>query len=272
MDALFVLLQRLVPQHLLSRIIGALANSRAGWIKSPFIRLFIRAYGVNMAEALRPESDYSCFNDFFTRALKEGARPIEGAISSPADGAISQLGKIDGNQLLQAKGVTYSLEKLLGEGATAFHNGSFATIYLSPKDYHRVHMPIAGSLLRARYIPGKLFSVNATTTNRVADLFAVNERLVLWFETSLGSFVVVMVGAMIVAGIRTVWRNTPYAPGVIFDEVFDTPLDFVQGQELGQFELGSTAIIVSAAQLDFSGSAGDAIKMGESMVSGNGRN
>lgn len=266
MAGFFVLLQRLVPQHLLSRLIGVIANSRLGFIKRPFIHLFIRAYGVNMAEALRPEEDYACFNDFFTRALKDGARPVSGTISSPADGAISQLGHIDGNQLLQAKGVTYSLEKLLGESATRFHNGSFATIYLSPKDYHRVHMPIAGDLQRARYIPGRLFSVNAATTLRVPDLFAVNERLVLWFETHLGPFVVIMVGAMIVAGIRPVWRDAAYEPGVIQDEVFNTPMPFQQGQELGQFELGSTAIIVSSVPLDFCGGPGDTIRMGEPLV------
>jgi phosphatidylserine decarboxylase len=241
----FVHLQKLLPQHLVSRTVGRLAASE-GWVRGPLIRAFARAYGVDMAEAERPDlADYRSFNDFFSRALAPDARPIDpsqGAVVSPADGVVSQTGTIERGELLQAKGVRYSFQALADVCAgPEFEGGAFATVYLSPSDYHRVHLPLAGRLTRTVAIPGKLFSVNAATEAGVEGLFAVNERLVMEFETAFGTMLVVMVGAMIVASIETVWAvpRSPYRE----QQITTHDLTFEKGAEIGRFLLGSSVVL-----------------------------
>ena len=210
---IFVALQRLLPKHGLSRLIARAAESERPWLKDFLINRAIDAFDIDMQEAITDDLDYyPNFNSFFTRELKAGVRPIARAkrsLVSPADGAISQAGAINENRLLQAKGIHYSVSRLLGnsETAKAYENGSFATIYLSPKDYHRVHMPAAGKLLSSRYIPGELFSVNDSTAQALPGLFARNERLVCEFESSeLGRFSVIFVGAMLAAAYGYISR------------------------------------------------------------------
>lgn len=255
-DKLLTSLQYLVPQHLLSRLVGWLAETRIDVIKNAFISNFARQYQVNMAEAAEEDPlAYENFNAFFTRALKDGVRPIDAepdSIVSPADGAVSQLGDIKGDAVFQAKGHYYSLNELLGgdeERAKPFLDGKFATIYLSPKDYHRVHMPFTGTLREMIHVPGDLFSVNTRTAENVPRLFARNERVVAIFDTEFGPMAVVLVGAMIVASIETVWagivapakrqvRVTRYS-----NETAHQPVILEKGAELGRFRLGSTAIV-----------------------------
>lgn len=248
--SLFIRAQHLAPQHALSKLAGKFADSRNPLIRDPLIRRFAAAYGVDMAEAERPLGQYETFNDFFTRALKPGARPLADAsqfVLSPADGAVSQLGPIAGGRIVQAKGRDYSVAELLGgdaESAARFEGGRFATIYLSPKDYHRVHMPAGGRLEQTVYVPGDLFSVNGVTADRVERLFARNERLVCLFGGDLGRFASVMVGAMIVAGIETVWggRVQPHGRTVIGARHTDVALG--AGAEMGRFYLGSTVVLL----------------------------
>lgn len=251
---LFSWLQYLLPQHLLSRLTGRLADCRIGWIKNQLIKAFIKRFNVDMSEALQEDpTAFSSFNDFFTRELKPDAREIladPSQLVSPADGAISELGELQHGQLMQAKGINYSLTRLLGgnlEKAQPFMGGSFATIYLSPRDYHRVHMPIQGRLLETIYIPGKLFSVNQATADNVPGLFARNERLVCFFETPAGPMALILVGAMIVAGIETVWDGQVAPPArqvTLRDFNNPQPVVLEKGQEMGRFKLGSTAIVV----------------------------
>ena len=251
---LFSWLQYLLPQHLLSRLTGRLADCRFGWIKNQLIKAFIKRFNVDMSEALQEDpTAFSSFNDFFTRELKPDAREIladPSQLVSPADGAISELGELQHGQLMQAKGINYSLTRLLGgdlEKAQPFMGGSFATIYLSPRDYHRVHMPIQGRLLETIYIPGKLFSVNQATADNVPGLFARNERLVCFFETPAGPMALILVGAMIVAGIETVWDGQVAPPArqvTLRDFNNPQPVVLEKGQEMGRFKLGSTAIVV----------------------------
>lgn len=263
----FILLQRLLPQHLLSRLVGRIAGCQWPPLKNLLISVFVRAFGVDLTEAAHPhKSAYPSFNAFFTRALKPGIRPVGGAISSPADGTVSMAGHLDGNQLIQAKGINYSLEKLLGQHTPEFENGSFVTIYLSPRDYHRVHMPVAGTPTSAHYIPGKLFSVNARTTAHVPNLFANNERLVTMIQTQMGTVALIMVGAMIVAGIKPVWRDTTYLPRNSHVETFEEPQQLDQGAELGHFEMGSTVIALFPEKLEFRVSPGEHIKLGQALV------
>ncbi len=247
----FVALQRLLPQHGLSRLGKKLAESRSPRVKNALIRQFIKTYRVNMEEALSPSpDDYPCFNDFFTRALKLEARPIAKGgtvITSPADGTISQLGTITAGNIFQAKGRSFSVETLLGEAnedSRLFQQGQFITIYLSPSDYHRVHMPVAGTLDYCRYIPGKLFSVNAATTAVVDGLFAKNERLVCVFNTDFGRCAVVLVGAMMVAGIETVWQKDYRANQLRVDQFKPGEVGLEKGDEMGRFKFGSTAILL----------------------------
>lgn len=254
-EKLFVLLQRIVPQHLLSRCVGAIANCKWNWLKSLFIGQFARVYKVNMAEAAEPNLDaYENFNQFFTRALRDGARPIvEGneQLSVPADGTVSQIGTIEDDRIFQAKGHTFGLVELLGgdaDRAQPFRNGSFATIYLSPRDYHRVHMPYAGTLREMVFVPGKLFSVNDTTARLVPELFAINERVVAIFDTDIGPMAVVLVGAMIVASIETTWAGV-IAPAAQRLQAIqygaEAPqIEIGKGEEMGRFLLGSTVIVV----------------------------
>lgn len=250
MSSVFIRAQYLAPQHGLSKIAGRLADSRTPWLKNRLIRRFIDAYDVDMGEAAEPASAYPTFNAFFTRALKSGARPLADAaqfVLSPADGAVSQLGAVNGGRIVQAKGRDYSVAELLGgdtADAARFEGGRFLTIYLSPKDYHRVHMPAAGTLQRTRYVPGDLFSVNAVTADGVERLFARNERLACLFDGELGQFASVMVGAMIVAGIETVWggRVQPHGRKVIEHPGGDLHLS--AGDEMGRFYLGSTVVLL----------------------------
>lgn len=254
MDTIFIFFQHIVPQHLLSRCTGFLAELRQPiWLKNWAIGLFVRHFGVDMNEAEEPDHErYANFNEFFTRPLKEGVRPIADAdIVCPADGAISQLGDIREGLCFQAKGKYFSTEELLaGDGARAarFAGGRFATIYLSPRDYHRVHMPVSGRLSATSYIPGKLFSVNGTTADNVDRLFARNERLVCYFETERGPMAMVLVGAMIVAGIETVWSGQvappPKHPLVTDYREPPAPVELDKGQEMGRFKLGSTVILL----------------------------
>lgn len=262
-----ITLQKIVPQHLISRLVGWIASSEIKPIKSAFISWAVKRYGVDLSEAENPDTAaYSSFNHFFTRALRPGIRPISGEYCSPADGEISQLGAIENGKLIQAKGIHYSLSQLLAKSdVSEYDQGSFVTIYLSPKDYHRVHSPITGHLTGARYVPGKLFSVNQNTAENVQDLFAINERLVMDFATEQGSVSVIMVGAMIVAGIQPIWRNSPY-PARIENNAHDEKIKVNAGDELGRFLMGSTAIVISKKPLDFALKPGDVVKMGESLL------
>lgn len=255
-DDLFVASQYLAPQHLLSRAIGRLADSTYAPFKNQFIRWFVRRYQVDLTEALRehPE-DYSSFNDFFTRALKPGARTfVEGAdeLACPVDGTISQLGPIEHGRIFQAKGRDYSLVELLGGDlalAEPFAGGDFATIYLSPRDYHRIHMPLDGTLKTMVHVPGDLFSVNPVTAEKVPNLFARNERVVAVFETALGPMALVLVGAMIVASVETVWAGQ-VAPRqrrvttVHYGAEAAQTVHLARGEEMGRFKLGSTVVLL----------------------------
>ena len=241
---LFIKVQNLVPQHQLSRVIGKVAASENVLVKTAVIQAFKAKYGIDMsiAEQTNP-NQYKSFNEFFTRALKQGVRGVDeraDSIVSPADGTISQLGKIEAGDIFQAKGQSFSVEKLIGDPQLAkpFHNGQFATVYLSPKDYHRVHMPFAGTLTETLYIPGELFSVNQTTAENIPGLFARNERMVCLFDTELGRMAVVLVGAMIVAGIETVATGKVKPSGKV--ELQHHQLQLDKGAELGRFYLGST--------------------------------
>jgi len=248
--SLFIFLQHIAPQHLLSRIMGTLADTRQTWLKNFFIQKFIKRYHIDLSEAIiKNPADYPSFNDFFTRQLDMQFRPeAEGnnTILSPVDGIISQIGFIQDKQLIQAKGYEFSLEELLGRDncAEQFANGTFATLYLAPRHYHRVHMPLGGRLIKTIYIPGKLFSVNPATTHAIPNLFGQNERLVCLFETKAGLMAVILVGAMIVGSIQTVWMEQPVResePGV---RAFPNGIQLEKGAELGCFKMGSTVIVL----------------------------
>ena len=252
----FALIQYPIPHHLLSRLVGQLAECRQPWLKNALIRAFIKRFKVDMREALEPDpTAYATFNDFFTRALKPDARPLGDGLLCPADGTLSQFGAIEADRLLQAKGHRFSMVDLLGgdvEAARRYTGGSYANVYLSPKDYHRVHMPLAGTLTEMVYVPGRLFSVNSATTDHVPNLFARNERLVCHFDTEQGPMVVVLVGAMIVAAIETVWAGqiTPLS-GQVQRVRFDTPVRLERGEEMGRFKLGSTVVMAFAGKVEF---------------------
>ena len=270
--SLFVRLQHRLPQHGLSRVAGRLAASERPWVRAPLVRAFARAYGVDMSEAEQPDlGRYASFNDFFTRALTSTARPIDAdgmSVVSPADGVVSQTGLIERGELIQAKGIRYPFAALADVCAgPEFEGGAFATVYLSPRDYHRVHLPVAGRLVRTVAIPGKLFSVNATTEQGVEGLFAVNERLVMEFETAMGRMLVVMVGALIVASIETVWGGplSPYQRRRV--DVHD--LAFGKGAEIGRFLLGSSVVLAferACVSLDLA--EGSVVRMGRAIGRG----
>ena len=251
-DRLAVLPQYLLPKRLLTEMIGKLAGTRGGALSHFAIRRFIARYGVDMSEAAdsRIES-YASFNEFFTRPLREGARPLASAEwICPVDGAISQFGKIEGDQIFQAKGHHYTTRALVGGDAALaaqFADGAFATLYLSPKDYHRIHMPCAGRLRRMIYVPGDLFSVNPTTARGVPGLFARNERVVCVFDTQHGPFVLVLVGATIVGSMATVWHgvvNPPRTGDVREWRYAGDAVTLAQGAEMGRFLLGSTVVML----------------------------
>lgn len=251
-DRLAVLPQYLLPKRALTTLAGKLASAQLGGLTTAAIHRFVARYNVNMAEAANPDiTSYASFNDFFTRALKPGARPLAATdLVCPVDGAISQFGPLDKDQIFQAKGHHYSTTALVGGDATLaarFEHGHFATLYLSPRDYHRIHMPCAGRLTRMVHVPGDLFSVNPTTARGVPGLFARNERVVCVFESDHGPFVLVLVGATIVGSMATVWhgqvnpprtgqlRQWDYAPGTV---------SLQQGEEMGRFLLGSTVVML----------------------------
>lgn len=270
LDKIKITLQYMMPKHAISRLLGKLAAAEAGWLTQKAISSFIKAYDINMAEAkLKNAHDFKTFNDFFTRELEEGARTIDAnplALCYPVDGAISQQGDILDGQLIQAKGFDYSLVTLLGgdkKTAEPFQGGRFSCIYLAPKDYHRIHMPMAGTLRKMIYIPGDLFSVNPLTANNVPNLFARNERVVTIFDTEHGQLAMVLVGATVVASIETTWAGTitPPAGKDIFKwEYPATGVDAIylsKGDEMGRFKLGSTVVSTfSPNMIEFNESAG----------------
>jgi phosphatidylserine decarboxylase len=276
-DRLFIIMQYLLPQHLLSRLAGRVADCRWTWLKNAFINWFVDRYQVDMSEAVEEDpTAFRCFNDFFTRALKDGARPLDtdaNAVLCPADGAISQLGTIAHGRIFQAKGQSFSALELLGgnpEHAALFQGGQFATVYLSPRDYHRVHMPLGGELREMTYVPGKLFSVNRNTAENVPELFARNERVVCLFDTDAGPMAVVLVGAMIVASVETPWAGLVAPPRrQLRTEHYGQAVPALdRGAEMGRFKLGSTAIILfgpGRTRWTESLQAGDAVRMGQRM-------
>ncbi len=252
-DRLAVLPQYLLPQRALTTFAGRIASAQAGSLTTALIRRFIARYGVDMSEAANPDiTSYASFNDFFTRALRPGARPLSKAdLICPVDGAVSQFGAIDSDQIFQAKGHHYSTTALLGGDAALaaqFQNGHFATIYLSPRDYHRIHMPCHGQLRRMVHVPGALFSVNPTTARGVPGLFARNERVVCVFDSARGPFVMVLVGATIVGSMATVWHGVVNPPrtGTLrsWDYAGKPPVKLRQGDEMGRFLLGSTVVLL----------------------------
>lgn len=277
LDKLFVLSQYATPQLAVSRLAGRLAdNERTPAIKNRVVKWFINRYGVDMSEAIEPDpTAYPSFNAFFTRALKPGLRPLaegEKTIISPVDGSISQLGQVDADRVFQAKGQSFSLIELLGgdeKRAEAFADGEFSTIYLSPKDYHRIHMPMAGTLREMVYIPGKLFSVNPATAENVPNLFARNERVACIFDTDAGPMALVLVGAMIVGSVETVWSGV-VAPsgGPVAATRYegDQARQFAKGEEMGRFRLGSTIVMVmpkGSVSWNAGQVAGKQVRMGE---------
>ena len=281
LSRLSVLSQYLIPKQVITACAGHIASYRGGILTSRVINWFVQRYGVDMAEAANPDTQsYACFNDFFTRELKPGARPIaEADLICPVDGAISQFGKIKKNQIFQAKGHEYSINALLGGDfalAEKFLDGYFATLYLSPRDYHRIHMPCQGRLVRMIYIPGSLFSVNPATARAIPGLFARNERVVCVFKSASELFLLILVGATIVGSMATVWHGqvNPPRPGQIRQwEYLDQNITLKQGEEMGRFLLGSTVVMLFPASGVFESlkfnpqwSSGKTIKLGESMA------
>ena len=254
-ERLFVALQHVIPQHFLSRGVYHLTRSRAPAVKNSLINAFVRGFRPDMSDAVQSDPlSFPSFNEFFTRSLRPGTRPVDpdtGVVASPVDGAISQVGYLEGTQLLQAKGHTYSVEALLADAdaAARFAGGSFATLYLAPFNYHRIHMPLDGRLRAAWYVPGRLFSVNAVTATAVPGLFARNERIVCLFESAGLTFALVLVGALFVGSMTTVWHGevTPRRPRVRLDLPIDatrSPLQLPKGAEMGRFNMGSTVILI----------------------------
>ena len=272
---LFVWLQHVLPQHALSRLVLHATRVRAPWFKNWLIRGFLRLYTIDMAEAVQPDPlRYASFNEFFTRALKPNVRAIAREpreIACPVDGVISEAGKIDRDSLLQAKGRHYTLKELLASCAWAkdFEGGSFATIYLAPFNYHRVHMPLDGRLRETVYVPGRLFSVNAATASLVPRLFARNERVLTWFDTAFGEFALILVGALNVGSIATVWAGdiTP-APRRVATTLPPQAVSLDKGAELGRFNMGSTVILLfqqDRARWHTEVRAGATVRLGQSL-------
>jgi phosphatidylserine decarboxylase len=275
-DRLAVLPQYLMPKQALTAFAGWVAGSQWGSATTGIIDWFVQRYHVNMAEAANPDTaSYKSFNEFFTRSLRADARPLaETAFVSPVDGAISQCGPIDGDQVFQAKGHSYSTRALVGGDAALaaqFQQGEFATLYLSPRDYHRIHMPCAGRLTRMIHVPGELFSVNPTTARGVPGLFARNERVVCVFEGEHGPFVMVLVGATIVGSMATVWHGVvnPPRPGTLREWSYEMgSISLAKGEEMGRFLLGSTVVMLfpkGAVQFENDWTPTRPIGMGEAM-------
>lgn len=275
-DRLAVLPQYLLPKQALTVVMGRLAQARAGRLTTAVIRWFVRRYGVDLSEAANPDpASYATFNEFFTRPLAAGVRPLAAAdFTCPADGTISQFGAIERDQIFQSKGHHYSTLALLGGDrplAARFADGSFATIYLSPKDYHRIHMPCEGRPVRMIYVPGTLFSVNAATVRGVPGLFARNERVVCEFESAHGPFVLVLVGATIVGSMATVWHgvvNPPRSRDICKWTYADRDIALKQGDEMGRFQLGSTVVLLfpqGALRFNHEWAPDRAVRLGEAM-------
>ena len=275
-DQLAVLPQYLMPKLAMTRLAGTLASAKLGAFTTWVIKRFVQRYNVNMAEAVYPDpAHYASFNEFFTRPLKDGVRPLANTSwVCPVDGAISQCGAIERDQIFQAKGHQYSTRALVGgdaELAAQFQNGQFATLYLSPRDYHRIHMPIAGKLLRMIHVPGDLFSVNPTTARGVPGLFARNERVVCEFETEKGPMVLVLVGATIVGSMATVWHGqvNPPRPGMVREWHYaGQDIQLKLGEEMGRFLLGSTVVMLfpeNSIQFPTDWVSTRPIQMGEAM-------
>ena len=277
-DRFAVLPQYLFPKRALTSFAGWVSSHQRGWVTTEIVRRFVRKYQVNMDEALNPDiASYLSFNDFFTRALKPGARPIADAdLVSPVDGAISQFGVIEKDQIFQAKGHHYSTTAVVGGDAALaaqYEHGSFATLYLSPRDYHRIHMPCDGRLLRMTYVPGDLFSVNPVTARGVPGLFARNERVVCVFESARGPFVLILVGATIVGSMATVWHGVVNPPRGKVVRTWDYPASgpavaLKKGEEMGRFLLGSTVVMLfPKGPLAFNPqwAPGRSIRLGEAM-------
>ena len=275
LDRASTALLRVLPHHLLAAGMYRLMRARTPWLKRLLINGISRRYDVDLSEAADPDPDsYPSFNAFFTRPLREGARPIASdAVVCPADGRISQIGRIDGNRLLQAKGQDFDLQALLGGDkayADAFRDGLFTTIYLSPRDYHRVHLPLAGTLESMIFIPGSLFSVSEATTQLVAGLFARNERVICHFSTSHGPMAVILVGAIFVGSMQTVWhgevrgeRGQPTTWTYASDQ-----RQFGTGDEIGRFNMGSTVIVLlpeGAAEWSNDIRPGTLVRMGQAL-------
>jgi phosphatidylserine decarboxylase len=282
-DRLFVAMQYPLPQHFLSRVVYRLTRSRSPLLKNALIRGFMRGFSPDMSDALQPDAlAYGSFNDFFTRALRPGARRIDpdNVLACPVDGTVSQIGTLDGSQLLQAKGHSYALETLLDGGdiglnwSSRFVGGHFATLYLAPYNYHRIHMPLTGTLTAAWYVPGRLFSVNAVTAAGVPGLFARNERVVCIFEDGARVFALVLVGALFVGSMDTVWHGqiTPRSPRRRLQLPLETarsPLRLAKGNEMGRFNMGSTVIVITPPNLiDWHTTVrpGDAIRVGQPLA------
>lgn len=278
LDWFKVNLQYILPKHLLSRLVGKFAAAEAGGVTTAFIKFFIKKYNVDMSEALYPHPEhYKTFNEFFTRQLKPEVRQIaagDDVLIQAVDGAVSQFGDIHQDSIFQAKGHNYSLTTLLGgkpELAKPFKNGKFATIYLSPKDYHRIHMPVEGILTDMVYVPGELFSVNPLTAENVPGLFARNERVIAFFDTPVGKMAMVLVGATIVASIETVWSGTVTPPAGKnvqhwqYESDDEAAVKLEKGDEMGRFKLGSTIVVCfEKDQIEFEDmEAGMTTRLGE---------
>jgi phosphatidylserine decarboxylase len=253
MAKLFIILQHLLPKHGLSALMHKLARCKTSWVKNAIIKTIIKQFGVNMSEAVEPDPEaYETFNAFFTRELRDDVRPMERGkktISCPVDGEISQIGTIENGELFQAKGKSFNLAALLGNDSLSseFEDGSYTTIYLSPKDYHRIHFPIGGSLKRMVHVPGELFSVNQTTVASVDELFARNERVIAFFDTPAGPMAMVMVGAIFVSSIETVWYGevTPPRHNQVRSWNYnDKKLKYKKNDEMGRFNMGSTIVLL----------------------------
>ena len=283
-EKIFVMGQYALPHHLLSRAMGRLTHCRAPFVKDFLIRTIAKTYRIDMAEAEQPDPKaYACFNDFFTRPLKADARPIAraaDAVVSPADGFLSQAGLIEAGRIIQAKGMDYSVETLLGGDdarAAPFMGGSFATIYLSPRDYHRLHMPLAGTLREMVHVPGRLFSVNDATARGVPNLFARNERVAAIFDTEAGPMALILVGAIFVASIETVWHGEVTPPTARHIQTWTYPeskIKLGRGAEMGRFNMGSTIIVLfgpDAVAWQPSLQQGQIMRMGEAIGQISGR-
>ncbi|EPD13651.1 archaetidylserine decarboxylase [Cycloclasticus pugetii] len=253
MDKLFILLQHILPKHSLSALMHKLARCKTPWVKQFIINTVIKQFGVNMSEAAQPDPEaYESFNAFFTRQLREDARPLEHddtTIACPVDGTISQMGSIENGELFQAKGKSFNLSALLGNDSLSseFEDGQFTTVYLSPKDYHRIHFPVDGTLKKMVHVPGELFSVNQTTVEAIDELFARNERVIAFFDTPAGPMAMVMVGAIFVSSIETVWYGEvtpPHHNQIRQWQYSDNKQQYKKNDEMARFNMGSTIVML----------------------------